>query len=433
MKKTCEVCKKKTFQYVCPSCEIVYCSLECYKQHNDKCVNNFLNNQVNENIKNNVLTDLDIKDFKFKLKNFYDNISGSYFVSNQSKDNAKNIAEVGNISDEESDKSEDADSMSEEGNDNMEDADSISEEENNKTEGTSSKSKGNTRDFGHLKKWCISNKRYKVLTNLAVNNQLDLKDLNKTEKKQFFSFIKNNDMNLYLKEYIPWWLDCVIKKMEIPEHICCNKTVNENIIYIIIEIIYSYCYLLRIYNNSIYNKEFCYLILYIAPTLNRFSIPETNILNTLNGIFERILQNDDIAREKKVLYNVLTDVNRILSLKDLVLRCLYETNKKIKKEIKKIDKKKKEIYANLNGKEEKKVDNDLNNKKKMEKKLVPILQEQHFFKYVYKKVIFLYSYSNYHYEKFSTIQKQILKFYNEQTNFLQLNEKREIVLAKGTT
>ncbi|ETW38307.1 hypothetical protein PFTANZ_01039 [Plasmodium falciparum Tanzania (2000708)] len=71
MRKTCEVCKNKTFQYVCPSCEIVYCSVECYKLHNSSCVKTFLDNQVNENIKNNELTDFDIKEFKFKLKKFY--------------------------------------------------------------------------------------------------------------------------------------------------------------------------------------------------------------------------------------------------------------------------------------------------------------------------------------------------------------------------
>ncbi|CAD2093228.1 zinc finger protein, putative [Plasmodium vinckei lentum] len=415
MKKTCEVCKKKTFQYVCPSCEIVYCSLECYKGHNNKCVTNFLENQVNEKIKNNIVKEHDIKEFKFKLKKFYDeNIEENYpcdknndneHIDGENDMNTIEEAILGNESSPiksekiKNDKDKSERDSSENENEDME----HSESDNSETEKIS----------GYSKKWCISNKRYKVLTDLALKDKLTLDDLNQTEKKQFLSFLKNNDMNLYLGTFDPWWLNCVIKKMEIPEHICCTKNVNKNVIFIIVEIIYSYCYLLRIYNKSIYNKEFCYLLLEIASSLNRSIMPESNVLNTINNLFQRILENNEIAREKNILYNVITDVTKILDLKDLVLRCLYKTKKIFKKEIGKINKKKDQLYNKGNNASE----------------VIMIFQDQKLFKYVNKKIKFLYSYANYHFDDFTKPKEQLSMFYKQQASFIQANEKREVVLS----
>lgn len=36
-KAVCEICKDAEHKYRCPQCKIVYCSLECYKQHKDLC------------------------------------------------------------------------------------------------------------------------------------------------------------------------------------------------------------------------------------------------------------------------------------------------------------------------------------------------------------------------------------------------------------
>ncbi|CRG99331.1 conserved Plasmodium protein, unknown function [Plasmodium relictum] len=514
MKKTCEVCKNKIFNYVCPSCEIVYCSLECYKNHNYKCVSNFLENQVNENIKNNEITEFDKKEFKFKLKKFYEENSQNDFLEYKNTNKCKNSKELKekkkeyyygnnykeNEYDEEEEQDEDEeeqdedeeeeqdedeeeeqdedeeeeqdedeeeqgeDEEEEEQEEQEQDEDEVEqdedeeeeqeqeeeqdegeeekqeEEEDNQEKGGERKEKENDDDncnkrkkyegnkntnsknnkvinnSNYMKKWFISKKRYKVLTELALKDELKLENLNKIEKKQFFSFLKNNDVSQYLDKYEPWWLNCVIKKMQIPDHICCNKNVNKNVIFIIIEILYSYCYLLRIYNKYISNKEFCYSLLYLANSLNRFYLPESNILNTISNLFQRILENDDLAREKNVLYNVITDVTKILDLKELLLRCLYETKKFFKKEIEKINTKKDQLSNNLNN----------------TKKLAGALQEQKLFIYVNKKIKFLYSYSNYHYENFNDIKNQLSKFYNEQKNFVKSNDKREIILSKET-
>ncbi|GAW80186.1 hypothetical protein, conserved [Plasmodium gonderi] len=413
MRKTCQVCKRKLYQYVCPSCEIVYCSLECYKRHNDKCVNIFLDNQVKQSIKNNQLTDLEKKEFKFKLKKLYDK---NVDTLNSDIGEAWDEPEVESDEREGDKKGDDEDEVEldeREGNEE-EDEEEVGE---NESERVADEDGPKGKNQNHLKKWCISNRRYKVLTELAKSDQLKLESLTKTEQKQFFSFLKSNDMNLYFAKFEPWWLNCVIKKMKTPEHICCGKNVSENVIYIIIEILYTYCYLLRIFNKSMDNKELCHCFLYLSSSLNRFNLPESNVYNTIHNLFQRILENDELAREKKILYNVITDITTILNLKDLFLRCLYETKKFFKKEIKK-----------MNSKKEKMDDNS-----KSIKKHIALLQEQKNFKYVNKKITFLYSYANYHYDNFVPIMKQLSRFYNEHTkekNSLVSNEKREIVFSK---
>ncbi|EUD67945.1 hypothetical protein C922_01557 [Plasmodium inui San Antonio 1] len=413
MRKTCQVCKQKLYQYVCPSCEIVYCSLECYKKHNDECVHNFLENQVKENIKNNQLTDLEKREFKFKLKKFYDQGWGD------AEEEDKQDGEEAGITDEEEEGAADEEEEEVAYEEGKEAAHQEGEVEPNETPLNTPLA---AHQEGHLKKWCISNKRYKVLTELAKTDQLKLDHLTQTEQKQFFSFLKSNDMNAYLAKFQPWWLNCVIKKVPTPQHICCNKRVSEEVKFMVIEIVYSYCYLLRIFNESLDGKEVCYCFLYMANSLNRFNLPESNVYSTVNNLFERILENDEIAREKGILYNVVTDVTIILKLKDLLLRCLYETKKFFKKQIKKMNCRKEKIATTSS--------NSLSGVKK----LAALLQEEKHFKYVNKKITFLCSYANYHYDMFDSVTKQLDRFYSEQSRGMSLpsNEKREIVLSKET-
>ncbi|KJP88681.1 hypothetical protein AK88_00830 [Plasmodium fragile] len=410
MRKTCQVCKQKLYQYVCPSCEIVYCSLECYKKHNDECVHNFLDNQVKENIKNNQLTDLDKREFKFKLRKFYEQGGEGAEQEGEDEDDEEVAdGEEAGIGDEEEDAKTEAGIPDEDVADEKVADEEIADEAGSDAPAASP-------GHGHLKKWCISNKRYKVLTELAKSDQLKLDHLTQTEQKQFFSFLKSNDMNAYLEKFQPWWLNCVIKKVPTPEHICCNKRVSENVKFMIIEMVYSYCYLLRIFNESLDGKELCYCLLYMASSLNRFNLPESNVYNTVNNLFQRILENDEIAREKGILYNVITDVTIILKLKDLLLRCLYETKKFFKKQIKKMNCKKDKMDSSVSG----------------TKKMAALLQEEKHFKYVNKKITFLCSYANYHYDVFDSVTKQLERFYSEQSRGMALasNEKREIVLSK---
>ena len=44
----CEICKEKQANYRCPKCGLIYCSIECYKKHNDNCVAKFSNDLLKQ-------------------------------------------------------------------------------------------------------------------------------------------------------------------------------------------------------------------------------------------------------------------------------------------------------------------------------------------------------------------------------------------------
>ena len=50
--KNCEVCKEVLHKYKCPSCLVLYCSLECFKKHKkeDYCVKNIASPKPNDEI-----------------------------------------------------------------------------------------------------------------------------------------------------------------------------------------------------------------------------------------------------------------------------------------------------------------------------------------------------------------------------------------------
>lgn len=70
----CRVCAAEGAQYVCPRCNIRYCSVECYKKHSSDCTQKFyrygkLCNQQQTN--EPVLLIADVYDDKFDaFKNF---------------------------------------------------------------------------------------------------------------------------------------------------------------------------------------------------------------------------------------------------------------------------------------------------------------------------------------------------------------------------
>ena len=50
----CHVCTKSTSKYKCPRCNVPYCSLKCYKEHDVDCTEEFYKEWVEEEMKNNV-------------------------------------------------------------------------------------------------------------------------------------------------------------------------------------------------------------------------------------------------------------------------------------------------------------------------------------------------------------------------------------------
>lgn len=48
---TCSICKKQFNKYICPKCNVHYCSLLCYKVHSKDCTNIFYKERIVENLK----------------------------------------------------------------------------------------------------------------------------------------------------------------------------------------------------------------------------------------------------------------------------------------------------------------------------------------------------------------------------------------------
>jgi hypothetical protein len=47
----CEVCESNKFKYSCPRCDIKYCSVDCYKNHNEKnCSESFYKELVQQEL-----------------------------------------------------------------------------------------------------------------------------------------------------------------------------------------------------------------------------------------------------------------------------------------------------------------------------------------------------------------------------------------------
>eukprot|EP01066_Platyproteum_vivax_P010312 Platyproteum_vivax@DN4602_c0_g1_i3.p1 len=64
----CDVCREVAFQYVCPRCDAPYCSVKCYKNHNNKCTEAFYEANVKEQLATLQPCKESVKEFKDTLQ-----------------------------------------------------------------------------------------------------------------------------------------------------------------------------------------------------------------------------------------------------------------------------------------------------------------------------------------------------------------------------
>ena len=74
-KQKCSFCNDKVVKYICPKCKIPYCSMECYKKHNEKCTEEFYKNNVIQELKNTKFNEEEKKIFREKLKNYQEKLN----------------------------------------------------------------------------------------------------------------------------------------------------------------------------------------------------------------------------------------------------------------------------------------------------------------------------------------------------------------------
>ena len=75
-KKKCSFCEfKNEVKYICPKCKVPYCSIECYKKHNETCTEEFYKNNVIQELKSIKFNEEEKKNFREKLKNYKEKLN----------------------------------------------------------------------------------------------------------------------------------------------------------------------------------------------------------------------------------------------------------------------------------------------------------------------------------------------------------------------
>ena len=93
-KQKCTFCNNnQEVKYICPKCKIPYCSMECYKKHNEKCTEEFYKSNVIQELKNIKFNEEEKKNFREKLKNYNEklNLIDEKYSQLKNEDNDENI------------------------------------------------------------------------------------------------------------------------------------------------------------------------------------------------------------------------------------------------------------------------------------------------------------------------------------------------------
>ena len=75
-KQKCKICNNnQEVKYVCPKCKVPYCSMQCYKKHNESCTEEFYKSNVIQELKNTKFSEEEKKNFREKLKNYQEKLN----------------------------------------------------------------------------------------------------------------------------------------------------------------------------------------------------------------------------------------------------------------------------------------------------------------------------------------------------------------------
>ena len=75
-KQKCKFCdNNQEVKYICPKCKVPYCSMQCYKKHNEACTEEFYKNNVIQELKNTKFSEEEKKQFREKLKNYQEKLN----------------------------------------------------------------------------------------------------------------------------------------------------------------------------------------------------------------------------------------------------------------------------------------------------------------------------------------------------------------------
>ncbi|XP_010461056.1 PREDICTED: zinc finger HIT domain-containing protein 2-like [Camelina sativa] len=288
----CHVCNKQFSQYTCPRCNFRYCSLPCYKSHSVQCTESFMRENVNDELKQ-VRSDDQTKTKMLEiLKRFHEE---------EEEDGG-----IDSITDDDDDEG------------------SILQEE--------------------------------IMKRIMNGDEVSLDDLSLEERKGFQRALASGELSKMIEPWEPWWLrasartislgrggtqlvQCVEEEegrvvSEVPRGpdtplISLRKlsaTKPSPLLPIhLIDIVYSYCFTLRIYNGEWESDSLgsATMVLSVSSVLGQNSQPET-IKEVLSFCLEQTCSSGykDLGGGLKFGLNLVDDVICLLSLGSGAIVCL---------------------------------------------------------------------------------------------------------------
>jgi len=332
--KLCKVCKLQFSIYICPRCNISYCSSSCFKSHSENCTRGFYEQQVRENLQ--AIDKVEPKDaigFLKRIKEIYD-IEDSKFEELVSK--SLNINDDDNSDDDDDDE------------DNEE----------------------------------IDISKINSMTQEELLSLLSTKDI-----QEFYNSIKDGSISRLLDNWVPWWIpnnnniieEQTVKIKEIIEEeeeeqvekdiyidiptvyneipslsTIFPKTPSDSLYFHLLDILYCYCFIMRSYygewaldhfnhsvtvnESSLENEELtfegCEMILELTTVLQsptKSVIEQISKLTSTPIVLNTILEKTHSSHNRNLMMNqgnthfsfaIIQDLLSIISDKQYILATL---------------------------------------------------------------------------------------------------------------
>jgi len=269
----CSVCQRTASCYTCPHCEVVYCSLDCYKRHDDKCTEKFYKTQVEQELRSQRCHGTERR----RLEQIVAELSSLDASQNQ---NGSDI-----------------------------DSDSEREEE-------------------------VQAERWISLAEKAEVGQLKDMDLTEEELKRFHSELKRGILGNCVEVWNPWWQQAQIMDsaslLPTPSHICCSSSCSANpaVAYSVLEVLYAYTHVMRAFNGD-WNWDALQAAVHLIHLAG--VICQHRVHETVAGCFVTLLSaattipsgSFGLAFDTHCLLDVLYVLQQG---KDVVLRVIHEAN-----------------------------------------------------------------------------------------------------------
>ncbi|KAN0022556.1 hypothetical protein ACTFIU_004754 [Dictyostelium citrinum] len=366
--KLCKICYKQFSLYTCPRCHIGYCSSICFKSHNSRCSNEFFEQQVKENLKLiDKVSPKDSLEFLKRMKKIYD-IEDEKFDTLLSKFNLP-LSSKSTINDFDNINYNDYEKNEEDEEENNEDEEYIDINDLNIDEMTQDQllsllTPQDIEEFNNsIKDGTISNiiEEWIPWWNINIENNIDKLNINNNNN----SNNNNNNKIIEINEVEE------IKKEEDEEDkeikLLCKRIPNiyspiqpfsnfskqppsKSLFYHLIDIVYSYCYLMRTFNGEWNSNGFsinsqedndcildgCTLILDLSSVLKppppsvakSSSQPQPISFNSVESVLNNLLKSSHSGDGIEMKNNqgniyfslfLLQDVITILEKKDYIL------------------------------------------------------------------------------------------------------------------